>query len=80
VTAGKGASMTNSGPPVGEVSVSIDGVTYRGMYWVENQIVYVKSSLGEKSTRVGESSPETIAILLLSEIVHGEERRGSPHR
>jgi hypothetical protein len=68
--------MTNSGPPLGEVSVSIDGVTYRGMYWVENQIVYVKSSLGEKSTQVGESSPETNAILLLSEIVlHGEERR-----
>jgi len=68
--------MTNTGSyPAGEVSVTIDGITYHGTYWVENQTVFVKSLLGEKSTQVGGSSPETIAMRLLSEIVRVEEGR-----
>jgi hypothetical protein len=44
------------------------------------EIVYVKSLLREKATQVGGSSPETIALRLLSEIVRKEEVSQSPHR
>ena len=55
--------------PVRSVTVTIDGVTYHGTYFVQDSIVHVRSPLGTKSTRVGRSPPESVAKLLLSELV-----------
>jgi hypothetical protein len=51
------------------VSVTIDGVTYIGNYYVQDSIVHVQSLLGTKSTRVGWLPSAIIAELLLSEMV-----------
>ena len=38
-----------TGPsPVRDVSVTIDGVTYEGTYYVQRYMVYVQSPLGKK--------------------------------
>ena len=60
--------------PVKSVTVTIDGVTYQGTYFVQDSIVHVRSPLGAKSTQVGKSSPETVAKLLLSALA-----RASPN-
>jgi hypothetical protein len=61
--------MTDGRPiPVRPVSVTIRGVTYRGTYFVDRSVVYVRSRLGIKAIQVGESSPKTVAKLLLSEL------------
>lgn len=54
---------------VRDVSVTIDGVTHQGTYYVQNKIVYVQSEKGNKATQLGGSSPQTMAMLLLSELV-----------
>jgi len=51
------------------VTVTIDGVTHRGTYFVQGSMVHVQSTLGSKKTHVGGSPPEAIAKLLLSELV-----------
>jgi len=51
------------------VTVTIGGIEYRGTYYVQSSMVHVRSPLGNKSTQVGGSPPETIAKLLLSELV-----------
>jgi hypothetical protein len=51
------------------LTVTLYGVAYHGTYFVQNSIVYVQSRFGSKATRLGRSSPEMVAKLLLSEIV-----------
>ena len=66
--------MRNSGPvPVRSVSVTIDGVTQEGAYFLRDAMVYVRSPLGEKATQVGGSPPGAIATLLLLELVRGAQ-------
>jgi hypothetical protein len=52
------------------VTVTIDGVTHHGTYFVQGSMVHVQSTLGSKKTHVGGAPPEAIAKLLLSELVH----------
>ena len=59
--------------PLKNVSVTINGVTHEGTYYVQNSIVYVQSAAGTKSTQVGWSHPESIAKLLLRELVRAAE-------
>jgi hypothetical protein len=60
---------------VKNVTVTIDGVTYHGTYFVQDSIVHVRSPLGAKSTQVGDFPPETTARLLLSELVREAKRQ-----
>lgn len=59
--------------PVKTVKVTIDGVAHHGTYYVQSLMVYVQSEKGRKAaTQLGGSRPETIAKLLLSELVRGK--------
>jgi len=55
--------------PVRTVTVTIDGVLYEGTYFVQQQMIHVRSQFGAKATKVGGSMPEALAKLLLSEMV-----------
>jgi hypothetical protein len=57
--------------PVRRVSVTINGVTHEGTYFVQNYMVHVLSSFGAKAIQLGGSPPEMIARMLLSELVRG---------
>jgi hypothetical protein len=62
--------MKSSKPTaVKTVTVTIKGVTHHGTYFVQSSMVHVHSTLGSKTTQVGGSPPETVAKLLLSELV-----------
>ena len=66
--------MIGSGlSPVKQVTVTIDGVIYEGTYFVQNYIMHVVSSFGAKATRLGKLPPETIARMLLSELVRAAD-------
>lgn len=52
-----------------EIVIEINGKEYSGRYIVKRSIVSVISSFGEKSTQVGGSAPESIARLMLGELV-----------
>ena len=54
---------------VRSVTVTTDGVTHHGTYYVQGSVVHVRSPLGEKITKVRRSPPEATARLLLSELV-----------
>jgi hypothetical protein len=55
--------------PVKIATVTIDGVAYEGIYYVQGSMVFVESPFGAKATQVGKSLPEAIAKILLSELV-----------
>jgi hypothetical protein len=59
---------------VKSVTVTIDGVTHHGTYYVQRSIVYVRSPLGEKARQVAGSSPEAMARLLLSEMARAKPK------
>jgi hypothetical protein len=62
-----------SGPAlVKPVTVTIDGVTHHGTYYVQNSLVYVDYGDTKKATQVGGSPPASIARMLLSEMVREE--------
>ena len=69
-------SQGRAGRPflVKSVTVTVDGVTHQGIYYVQGSEVHVRSPLGEKITQVGDFPPETTARLLLSELVRGAKR------
>ena len=54
---------------VKNVTVMIDGIEHDGTYYVQGLMVYVRSEKGQKAAQLGGSRPETIARLLLSELV-----------
>jgi hypothetical protein len=55
--------------PVKIITVTIDGVTHSGTYFVQGSMVHVHSTKGAKETRVGRWAPEAVAKKLLSELV-----------
>ena len=59
---------------VKSVTVTIDGVTYQGTYYVQRSMVYVRSQLGERARLLARSAPEALARLLLSELVREAKR------
>jgi hypothetical protein len=59
---------------VRSVTVTVDGVTYQGTYFIQQSMVYVRSPLGAKATQLGLSSPEALAMLLLKELVREAKR------
>src|SRR6516225_8918700 len=45
--------MSRAGPsPVRNVTVTIDGVTHHGAYFVQGSMVYVRSTLGAQATKM----------------------------
>jgi hypothetical protein len=54
---------------VREVSVTIGDEIHHGTYFVQGSMVHVQWSFGAKATQVGNSPPEMIAKMLLSELV-----------
>ena len=45
--------MSRAGPsPVRNVTVTIDGVTHHGAYFVQGSMVYVRSTLGAQATQM----------------------------
>ena len=62
--------MTSGRPTqVKSVTVTFDGVTHHGTYFVLGSMVHVRSPLGAKATQLGKSSPGELAMLLLSELI-----------
>jgi len=59
--------------PVKIATVTIDGVAYEGIYYVQHSVVCVESPFGAKATQVGKLPPEAIAKILLSELVRGSD-------
>jgi len=59
---------------VKSVTVTVDGVTHQGTYYVQGSVVHVRSPLGDKITQAGESPPEALAKLLLWKLVHEAKR------
>lgn len=52
------------------VSIEKDGKTYHGSYTLDRGIICVSNMLGSKTTQLGGLPPETLAKMLLSELVH----------
>jgi hypothetical protein len=59
--------------PVKIATVTIDGVTYEGIYYVQHSMVRVESPFGAKATQIGKLLPEAIAKMLLSELVRASD-------
>jgi hypothetical protein len=51
------------------VTVTINGVTHEGTYYVQGSRVHVQSVYGSKSIQVGGAPPEALARMLLAELV-----------
>ena len=54
------------------VSVNIEGIIFTAPYEIKSEVVTVFSSLGSKSTQMGDYTAEYVARILLREII--EER------
>jgi hypothetical protein len=62
--------MRGSRPtPVRSVAVALDGVMHKGTYYVQGSCVYVQYEGGTKTTQVGAMPAESLAKLLLLELV-----------
>jgi hypothetical protein len=57
--------------PVQDVTDTIDGVTYTGRFYTHGPTVFVQYMGKKKQTLIGGSPPESIARMLLSEMVRG---------
>jgi hypothetical protein len=62
--------MRGHGPsPVSSVIVTVDDVIYFGTYYVQDSIIHVQSQFGAKANQVGGARPQSMAKLLLLELV-----------
>ena len=58
-----------------EVSIELDGRTYTGQVNVENGRVFVSTPYGLKSTQIGSNLPESVARMMLRDLVLAEKAR-----
>jgi hypothetical protein len=65
--------------PVKRVSVTINGITHEGTYFVQNYMVHVVSSFGAKATQLGGSPPEAIAKLRRTDLGYGPRQLRCPN-
>jgi hypothetical protein len=61
-----------------DISTELDGKRYEGTYAIESGVVRVSSPYGSDATQIGNSSPETIARILLAELVTKYLRKHRP--
>jgi hypothetical protein len=59
------------------VEIEVNGRTYEGRYVIEGGLVRATSDYGEKTTQIGDSPVETVAKLLLHELVQAHLHSGS---
>ena len=74
---GKGEIMikhARPAPVLNVFTVTIDGVTHRGTYYVQDSVVHVQCDAGKKATQVGRLPERSLAKLLLSELVHKQRK------
>lgn len=64
--------MTNSQNRY-QVTCNVDGVIYRGNYWVAGKILVVSTSNGGTSTQLADRNPERLAKTLLEKLAHGSK-------
>lgn len=70
--------MTDGRPiPVRPVAITIRSATYRGTYFVDRSVVYVRSRFGIRSAKLDGASPLVTAKALLSELATGRSRTAS---
>jgi hypothetical protein len=55
--------------PVQNITATVDGVTYKGTYYTYGSMVYVQYGDARRNTQTGGLTAESIAMLLLSELV-----------
>jgi hypothetical protein len=55
--------------PVQDITATVDGVTYKGTYYTHGPRVYVQYGDAHRNTQTGGLTAESIAMLLLSELV-----------
>jgi len=60
-------------PRLIKFSIKRGGKTYKASYYILQGIITVVSAWGHKSTQVGDLPPETLARLLLRELIETEE-------
>ena len=60
--------------PVRKTTITIDGKTYEGTYYVQRLMVHVQSPFGSKARRVERPGPEVMARLLLWELVRESQK------
>ena len=61
--------------PVKPVTITIDGVTHEGSYFLQDLTLHIRSPLGAMAIQVGSLPPEAVAKLLLSELVREAKKR-----
>jgi hypothetical protein len=61
--------------PMQNITATVDGVTHKGTYYTHGPMVYVQNGTKGKATKIGELPPESIATLLLSELVREDLAR-----
>jgi hypothetical protein len=57
-----------TGPRI-PISIVVDGVTHHGHYQAEKRMIRVWYKLGDKATQLGGSPAESLARMILSEMV-----------
>jgi hypothetical protein len=62
-----------AGPaPLRNVMITLDGVTHKGIYYVQGSLVHVQCDAGTKATQLGRLPATSVAKLLPSELVRGQ--------
>jgi hypothetical protein len=62
-------AMTHSTPQRHPITCEIDGIPYKGTYWVAGKILTVAAGGGGKSKQVGTAEHEILAKQLLLDLV-----------
>jgi hypothetical protein len=57
---------------VRNVTVTLDGVTHSGAYYVQGSLVHVRCDAGTKADTAWQIARMSVAKLLLSELVRGQ--------
>jgi hypothetical protein len=66
-------SKSKRTPPSIPVLIELKGETYHGTYTVVGGMITVSTGFGSKTTQVGGTPVEALAMLLLSELVNEDK-------
>jgi hypothetical protein len=67
--------MNKEGPRSYPVRCEVAGKTYEGTYTISGGMVHVSSAHGHESTQISGSPPDTMARMVLRELVDKERDR-----
>jgi hypothetical protein len=66
--------MKEKNLPIRTVTYERNGKTYHGSYTVDRELLTVTFGMATKSSLLSGSRPESLAVLLLSELVEANKR------